>query len=802
MTSLGTTIQVGQPSFPKYRKERYLLNLSEQDFLRKVLRPLLLSQGLKDVADINNHACDGNEFPAFVGHDALGNEEVYAVLLKLGPLNPSRTTELQEVISRVASALKAKLFHSETASKRTPTKILLCAAGKISEKARIPLAKEAGESRLVLWDANDIIQRLDNQLREFWLGADTAITPYFRQLQRSLEDSSENLGIPDLLPSGTIPSAVTDQMFVPLRLFRTTVRIQKQNGQPTRVPAFEQLPLTGIIRKPDRMVLIIGGAGSGKSTSLKRLAYIQSEQRLHQGDERIIPIILRAIDFYGDAGSLEELGRKAVAKLLDSGSQFISESDFVGGKVSIFVDSLDELPDDDARTAVIQKIQAFHQTFPKCQVIATSRPLPFIETSTIISAFSQYNLVSIDFKQAEKIVTRLRRKKSLPASKTQELLRRIQQVHGFELNPLLVTVFAATSESDRKDIPANITELFKKYTEMMLGRWDATKGLGQQYHAPLKDFLLRKTAFEMHRRRVTSISQADLGEYVRAELESRGHKTDADQLLDEIIHRSGLFRKIGDNIEFRHLLLQEFFAGRGIQSVSQLKEVISDVWWQRAIVFYFGENPGDSAGLLELMSILPKQPADSVYCASVALGLSLQAAYLVETKHKLEILWAVMDGLSTSKDSFMASVMKGVNEYPINRFLSYYLFGRDAVACSFLGDNCDKIKERIRKIANTNDAEVRTFWLIVGLIEAGHLKEAKKQLDTFTPKDSRILFSIYMGAVLLQQVRIATPEEKEVAAIITKDLSHVVALLRDQLLKELKSVLIEVRQGNVHLLEQ
>jgi hypothetical protein len=31
----------------------------------------------------------------------------------------------------------------------------------------------------------------------------------------------------DVLPSDTIPSAVSDQMFVPLRLFRTTVRISR-----------------------------------------------------------------------------------------------------------------------------------------------------------------------------------------------------------------------------------------------------------------------------------------------------------------------------------------------------------------------------------------------------------------------------------------------------------------------------------------------------------------------------------------------------------------------------------------------
>ena len=64
-------------------------------------------------------------------------------------------------------------------------------------------------------------------------------------------------------------------------------------------------------------------------------------------------------------------------------------------------------------------------------------------------------------------------------------------------------------------------------------------------------------------------------------------------------------------------------------------------------------------------------------------------------------------------------------------------------------------------------------WLIVGLIEAGHLKEAKELLDTFAPKDNRILFSIYLGAVLHQQVRIASPEEKAVAAAIARVITKI-----------------------------
>ncbi len=152
------------------------------------------------------------------------------------------------------------------------------------------------------------------------------------------------------------------------------------------------------------------------------------------------------------------------------------------------------------------------------------------------------------------------------------MLRRLDNIHGMELNPLLVTVFVATSDYSRQDIPANITELFKKFTEMMLGRWDSSKGLAQQYHAPLKEFLLCRIAFQMHEARVTSWPVKKFTEVIERELSDRGHEADVAVLLDEILERSCLLVVQDDDIRFRHLLIQEILRrkghpGRGIHTI-------------------------------------------------------------------------------------------------------------------------------------------------------------------------------------------------------------------------------------------
>ena len=107
----------------------------------------------------------------------------------------------------------------------------------------------------------------------------------------------------------------------------------------------------------------------------------------------------------------------------------------------------------------------------------------------------------------------------------------------------------------------------------------------------------------MHESRSTNIAISRFEELVSHELRIRGYSANVASILDELVQRSGLFRVLGEQIEFRHHLLQEFFAGRGISSVNFIKQVVIDEWWKRAIVFYFGENPGDVQSLREVLEL-------------------------------------------------------------------------------------------------------------------------------------------------------------------------------------------------------
>jgi hypothetical protein len=587
-------------------------------------------------------------------------------------------------------------------------------------------------------------------------------------------------------------------MFVELFLWRNILKPRKRRGRIENEPEIVEIPVTGILGKPERLVLVLGEAGAGKSTSIRRLAYVLAGKALSVQTGLHVPVLLRATDLaQNPRESLLEAALAETKKISASTKPAFESADLLDGRVVFLIDALDEVAEDSDRKEVLALIRSFHEVYPRCLVVLTSREYAFLKNLPELAAFTRYRVEQISFRQAEKMVEKLEKKGSLPVDTSKELIRRLEQVHGMDLNPLLVTVFAATTEYARQDIPANITELFKKFTEMMLGRWDATKGLAHQFHAPLKDFMLTKIAFDMHQARVTGVALDEFRSRIAAELRNRGYEADIDQLVDEILNRSGLLRVVGDRVEFRHLLLQEFYAGRGIPSEDLLEAFIFDDWWRRAIVFYFGERPSNAAAISKIRSVVPTKGAAERFTAAGTLGLALQACYLMPVTDKINGILDVIENISDVKDDVVGRIA-GAAKFPLTGFLVYYLNARDSVALASLGSAAPSVIERYRSFSRPRaEIDIREFWLIVGLLEAGLVTEAETLMRQFHPADTRLLLAIHLGCSLIQQIRVSAAEQKKSARRICERLDEKISNLRRQVFDEFRTHLIEIRRGEI-----
>ncbi len=783
-------------SIPLFRKMKFLKSLSEDIFRDTVVRPVFFRMGLKDGRDYCGVDEEGKDC-LFVSPDSFGQKLIYVVQTKKGDINKSSTATESYTVAKtqLTTALDSKISLIVDKQRVSPDFAMLCASGKINEKARKDICSELNEKRIRFYDCDDLIPLIDEHYPELWLGIDPQKMPYLKNLKIHLLKKDDSV----LFSKGAV---ITNDSYEPVSLSFTTFSYKKYKGKITQIPKFENISPESLIQFKKNRLMLLGEAGSGKSTVLGRIAFVLCEQDFSKDKQLFVPILLRAVDIYKNVSTLLNYCQEVTQEISSSRKPSFSLDDLTQGRVIVLVDALDELPGEKERKNVLLKIEEFLGPYPNCKVILTSRDYAYLKGLEELVKYEDFRLTAINLHQAQRIVERLIQGKSLSKEAVQETVRRLQNVHGIELSPMLVTVFVASSDFARKDIPANITELFKKYTEMMLGRWDQQKGLEQQYQSPMKDFLLQKLAYEMHQRRSISITKNECIDLFTSEMEKIGRKKEEiEQLINETIYRSGLFRVFDEKIEFRHLLLQEFFAGRGMPSVESIFQVITDSWWQKALIFYFGQNPSDSKTLETITTGLVIKSPLKQYFASVTVGLSIQACYLVPVAKKIDLLKWVIKGFCLVSEKLISTTKSVEHRLPLKEFLMYYFFGRDSVACDLLEEHYELLLKSLKENDDLKGKEeIATFWIIVGLIESGNVKEAEKVFASFSPSDDRLLLALHLGCFLHSNLKVATHEHKAITKRMCESIAPRIKTIREKLLDEYTSELLEVQQGKLRAL--
>lgn len=788
---------------PLFKKQRFLKGFSEDEFRDKVVRPLYLLKGLKHGKDICGNDEDGKDCYLW-GEDVVRGQILYAIQTKKGDLKLSSKAQdnVANAAAQLRTALTSAVKNSATRQTLYPDYVILAASGEINKKAQTHITEEIKDRRIVFRGSDELIPEIDRLMPELWFGIDVKRIPYLRRLREYLVHQSDTIDVSQLGVGTDVAAPITDDTFVQLYFHRYISRPERVKGKVESKLHIEEITIQDALTRKEKVILVTGEAGSGKTTTLRRLAMILVQEALQSAEPTPLPVFITATEIARRPGRLIEVAADATQRLTMEEGPAFSLDDLATGNLVLLIDAFDEVAADSERDVLLDKLEEFAKTHDKCRLILTARDHPSLRHVMQRISFTRFSISPISTEQAGKIIDRLSRGKSLEPETTQEILRRLDNIHGLELNPLLVTVFVATTDYARTDIPANITELFKKFTELMLGRWDQSKGLAQQYQAQVKDFLLCRIAFIMHNRREVSISLDECRRIIEQDLRDRGLEADVDVLFDEITHRSGLVKVDEGSLSFRHLLLQEFFAGRGIPSLDFLASAVKDYWWMRAIIFYFGERPGDYNAIAHLQRSLAQLDGTDLNQAAVALGLSVQACYLTKKHDKCAAMEWVVTSMAKAIDPCLDFFGAPHGTQDAWRFILYYVYGRDAVAAKIISEVASGIASvQVETDEDKGFQDLCIFWCLAGLIESRQLAKAEELLKTFKPKDLRFLLALDIGAAYVEHSHITTPAQKRSAKEIRSRISPRIPHLRVEALKEFRGLVLELRQDGVKALD-
>ncbi len=308
------------------------------------------------------------------------------------------------------------------------------------------------------------------------------------------------------------------KVYIPLRA-HGALADEKQRSKETptamigeRATRAPELP-EWLARSP--RLVVVGRAGSGKSTFLKHVAVVLTEAWLQNKPALIKDLLKISFDplpvpiyfplsefarFWQDLAEKDKTTRSEGHALL----QFL-ENDFkrynlnaacfegwlAQGRCLIFLDGLDEVKEE-WRPSIIAAVESFvsehdHDKEHPNRYVVASRPEAYREHA-VLNRFEKVEIETLDPEQIRAFVYAwydevFRRNDQLTPegarqaeSKSKSLLQAIalkDQVRALTETPLLLTLTAMLHH--RYELPENRAELYQKCTFLLLGEWDRSR---------------------------------------------------------------------------------------------------------------------------------------------------------------------------------------------------------------------------------------------------------------------------------------------------------------------------------------
>ena len=391
-----------------------------------------------------------------------------------------------------------------------------------------------------------------------------------------------------------------------------------EDGENREKPAeqLERLPvLEGVRKYAAEHVLLVGRPGSGKSTALIRL--LLEEAATQRDAAARIPVLVELR--YWQTGVCDRI--LAVLHQHDPALELdlaTLKAWLRQGRLLLLMDGLNELPSEAAR----REVATFRQDYAQTPMIFTTRELSVGGDLGIAKKLEMQPLTETQMQAFVKAY--------LPLHQAEQMLRQLKErLREFGQTPLWLWMLCGViSQTPNAKLPTNLGGVFKAFTntyEVSSVRVYEVAALKGDVK-PLSDRRLwskslNHLAFKMMQgetpvdfRVVISRHEAEniLNELFKQEVSPSQTARDC---LDDLLNYHLLQIKTGDEIEFRHQLIQEYYAAEYL--LRQLPK-LSDVALQRHYLNYLKWTEP-----IALMLALVEDEAQAARVVELAIGVDL-----------------------------------------------------------------------------------------------------------------------------------------------------------------------------------
>lgn len=629
-------------------KLSYIQKNEKEPYLFPLLKELYRHKGF-DCVEVTHGTNEHGKDLVFKEYDErLRREHWYSVVVKNKNASTSDFENGGEILKQIESSFKYPYINSKGETFYINS-VIVVINGTVSQQAKDILNRQLEphfKNNVDIWNYQRVEEEIDKEIKDLFLDGDGQSNEeiILAKYKSNQIKSLSNLENAKDIYVGLEINDIND-IFINIRTSLNKYQEEKNRYKDEKQHIKEEIDDSISILNSNKNTLVRGIATSGKSLLLKRIG-INALQAT-----KIVPYAV----FYFKFRRQNDFKNIGINKLIEEQFKLLTDGELFDvkyfSKLILLFDGLDELMHDEDKLDAIKAINSFIETSKEVvscqlQVIISGRNLEIFE-SELFSGFEKITLLPFDVGQAFKLVKKIIPNDKQKASAFVNAIKSNQLSNSLTRTPMALTLTAILyrdGEVDLTELPANITELYNKFCDYYLARWDASKGISSQYKFEETKHILGFVAFELHSRGIQEISKKELFEFLTSlnKQYSFDELTNVNSFIESLKDRAGLiqFNEQEHVFSFNNLSFQEYFTSIFFDDSNEqlLLNNLYKEWWENTIIFYCGKQPKRDVFICKAVSDIIPLDISQLYQHISLLSKCLQASHLISNSSQFVVI--------------------------------------------------------------------------------------------------------------------------------------------------------------------
>ncbi|MFZ1830444.1 MAG: NACHT domain-containing protein [Candidatus Competibacteraceae bacterium] len=647
----------------------------------------------------------------------LGDENYIGVIAKCGNIKQDHSDVKRQIeecaVERFFDGGKRKIYLNET--------WIIC-NGNISEGAERKIHEEYRSRNIKFIKIDRLAVIVDKSYPHFWNEIPAELGTYLKTtLIEVIKAESYNT-----LDTHALNLDVAQELYE-IESTRPWQKVTKYNKS-------LRVAFAGAL-KNRRLIMVEGGMGSGKTTLFRKHVKTLCEPAEFQRSQTI-PKLLHFSEVADDVA-------KSVTKAVQDLENAAARSE--GKRILLILDGVDEVKNatDGSLLASIEAISALVKATTNLTIVIGSRPIWTIEEGEeLLRQCPRFRILPLSFDQIFKVVQHNCASLGI-SEKLRQDLSRSSLLHAIPRTPMSAILLARVINANIKEIPQTLPELYSKYVELALGRWDIKKGLMTEREYPVVVNVLSMVAKYMLDNELQHMSVNEVIQMLEEYTRTREGLPAPIEIFKRIEQRSEvvIVNRDRHTFSFRHKSLAEYLLahyqkethGRGAPFTNPFEG-----YWLGVEYFYLGLIQ-DAGKRIDRLSALSLKTEREKMLRLLNFGNLMLSAYQTEYDHIERAVYRVVLEMTRLfldvRSGRVESKLSGLPEFQFFVILSYCL--RDSFEYQYFKRALENAQLQCQCDTEINEEECAITSFFIDAIRAG-----LKDTDTFkflNNKELRIL---------------------------------------------------------------